>query len=93
MKFTIICIFALIVAISAGPTKISSNNVGDIVSVGVKADLNIDSKIDATLVKVLAQLFNDQQIKLKLPGQGGASGLNPELIQNVVQMLSNPENH
>jgi len=88
MKFTIVCFFALIVAISAAPTKISSNNVGDIISVGVNANLDIDSNIDATLVKILGQLINDQQFKFNLPGQD-ASGISPGLIQNVVKMLSN----
>ena len=88
MKVTIVCFFALIVAIRAAPTKISSNNVGDIISIGVKAEVDLDNNIDATLVKVLGQLINDQQIKLKFPGQD-ASGFNPELIQNVVKMMSN----
>ncbi|KAG5683799.1 hypothetical protein PVAND_013063 [Polypedilum vanderplanki] len=60
--------FVVFVAAEDGPTKISSNNVGDIVNVGVKANAKIDSKIDATIVKILLQYLNDQQIKIGLPG-------------------------
>lgn len=93
MKFTIVCLFAIIVAINAGPTQITDNNVGDIITVGVNANLDIDNKIDATLVNVLVEILNRQLLRVNPSGIRGNSepSISPELIQNVVQMLSNPD--
>lgn len=63
MKFLAVLLLAVaLVSADDGPTKISSNNVGDIVTVGVKAKADISNKIDATIIGVLLKYLNAQGI-------------------------------
>ncbi|CRL04164.1 CLUMA_CG017275, isoform A [Clunio marinus] len=65
MKVAIFLLLAFFVAVTvAGPTKVDSNNVGDIVTVGVNADLKIKSKIDQDIINVIVALLNDQSTRI-----------------------------
>jgi hypothetical protein len=71
MKVTAILLLAFVALVAAGddgPTKISDNNMGDIITVGVQAKAKIDNKIDATMIKVLLEFLNKQKISV---GRGG----------------------
>lgn len=98
MKFLILIFALLAVGVFSAPTQISDNNIGDIITVGVKADLNLNSQIDATIVDFLAQFRNLQNV-----GIGGGSrnlnpfsqktafkmpALSPETFQNFAKLLS-----
>lgn len=65
MKFLVVSLL-LVAAVSAqdGPTKISSNNVGDIITVDINAKANINNQIDATIVGILLKYLNAQAILL-----------------------------
>lgn len=70
----IIFVLALVVAISAAPTSITDNNVGDIVNVGIKANLNQTNDISVQALKAEFIYKNLQAIILALGGNGGPRG-------------------
>lgn len=78
MKFIIAAAFALIVAVAAAPTSITGNNIGDIVTVGINADLKLNNTINQDIVAVLFALLNQQAI-VALPN----SDQNPEAKQPI----------
>jgi hypothetical protein len=67
MKFTVIALLAFVAAVCAGPTSISDNNIGDIVTVGIKADIDISNKVEQTLVNVILAYLNQQGIFVRGP--------------------------
>lgn len=88
MKFIAVFLIAFVVFVSAedGPTKISDNNVGDIINVGIKANAKIDNKIDATLIQVLLDVLNKQKIQI-----GGGNGNDYPNFPNLPQLPQLPE--
>ena len=82
MKSILIVIFAIIMVIAAAPSQISNNNVGDIVNVGVTADLDIVNKIDYTRVDIDVIWKNLQALIVALGGD------NPEGQAKLVQMFT-----
>lgn len=70
MKFVVILVIAFSAACLAedGPTKIDSNNMGDIINVGVKAKAKVNNQIDATLISILLKALNKQLVAIKGPG-------------------------
>lgn len=86
MKFLAVFVIACIaLAAAQGPTKISSNNVGDIVTVDVNANANISNSIDATIVSVLLQYLNSQRIQVG----GGNDGPNLPGLPNPPNLPPN----
>lgn len=78
-------------------SKSSDNNIGDIVNVGVKADLNLKNDIDVDIYTLLASLYNKQVIgigvdpdfDLGIPyGKQKSGVISPEMIQNFAKLLS-----
>lgn len=84
MKISLIVLLALVVVISAAPSKISNNNVGDIVNVGIKADLDLVNKIDFTKVDVNVILKNLQALIVAL---GGDDGYGKDKLTEMVSQL------
>ncbi|KAG5683794.1 hypothetical protein PVAND_013058 [Polypedilum vanderplanki] len=60
MKTFAIVILSLIAAVSAAPTQISENNVGNIVTVGLNANVDVTSQVDVRVITLLASLLNQQ---------------------------------
>jgi hypothetical protein len=58
--FFLLAFIAFIVM--AEPVKISNNNVGDIVTVGVNANVQLSNEIDVNIVTLLAALLNQQAL-------------------------------
>lgn len=54
-----------------GPVKITSNNVGDIVSVGINAELKIDNQIDQDIISIIVAMLNQQAIITPLEDKQG----------------------
>lgn len=74
MKFLAVFVIACIaLAAAQGPTKISSNNVGDIINVDVDATAKISNTVDATIINVLLRYLNSQRIQVG-GGGGGDNG-------------------
>lgn len=77
MKFAAILFLAFAAAVTAdSPMKISDNNVGDIVTVGVNANLSLSSEQNWNIISVLAAILN-QQALIVLPGQGQGQAAAP----------------
>jgi hypothetical protein len=77
MKFAAILFLAFVAAVTAdSPTKISDNNVGDIVTVGVNANLSLSNEQNWNIISVLAAILN-QQALIVLPGQGQGQAAAP----------------
>lgn len=89
MKLILIALFAIIVVISAAPSQITNNNVGDIVNVGIDADLDIVNKIDLTKVNIEVILRNLQAIILALGGDDDEGSR--RLTQVFSQLLQQQE--
>lgn len=60
MKYFVIALFAIFAMVVAGPINISDNNIGDIVNVGVNANLNISSEVNQNIVNVIVALLNQE---------------------------------
>lgn len=78
MKLLAVLIISVVAFVSAqGPSKISSNNVGDIINVDVNAKAKIDNNIDATVVNVLLRFLNAQLISLNRDGDNNGNDDGP----------------
>lgn len=96
-----IALFAIVAVISAAPTQITDNNVGDIINVGIDADLNLSNKINVdkysldVLIKNLQAILigdvnlpnlNDDDSRFPgLPTKG--LEISPELIQAFLKNM------
>lgn len=92
MKFVIF--FTLFVAVTAAPTAINDNNIGDIVNVNVDANLDVANTIDLTSVDVSLVWRNLQAILLgNRDGNrdgilgGNGDGLDPIQIARIIRLL------
>ena len=97
MNFLLLIFASLAVGVFSAPMQISDNNIGDIITLGVKADLNLTNQIDATKMDLMAQFRNLQNV-----GIGGGRNLrqgpqksafnmpaiSPEMFQNFAKLLS-----
>lgn len=98
MKFVAILLLTFIAANYAAPTSISDNNIGNIVSVGVNANLSLDNKIDQNIISVIVALLSQQEIGIGIGGNQGQArypadaaklDISPEMIENVKNLLMN----
>ncbi|CRL04163.1 CLUMA_CG017274, isoform A [Clunio marinus] len=89
MKLIAITLFALIAAVYSAPTQVSDNNVGDIITVGINAKLDIDSTINQDIVSIIVKIMNDQRIRV---GGGGLpfdqSQITPEMIEQFRRLMA-----
>lgn len=85
MKFLAVLVIAFVAFAAAqdGPTKISSNNVGDIVTVDVKAKASIDNKIDATIISILLKYLNAQGLFVNTGDDYNGNGPNWPNLPNL----------
>jgi len=64
MKLIAVLLLAAVVAIAAaqdaGPISVTNNNAGDIVSVGINAQLTASNTINQDIVNVIIALLNQQ---------------------------------
>lgn len=60
MKFLLITFFAVIACASAAPSQITNNNVGDIVTVGIKGSIDYSNQVDITVVNFIWRMLNQQ---------------------------------
>jgi hypothetical protein len=70
MKFAAVFLLAFVACAVAGPVKIADNNVGDIVTVGIKASAKLSNEVDQSIVNVIGAYLNSQKIKV---GRSGGS--------------------
>jgi hypothetical protein len=90
MKFAAVFLLAFIAAATAAPTKISENNVGDIVNVGISAKAKLSNEVDQTIVNVILGYLNNQKIKVGRSGSDvEAPGspfpdITPEMIEQML---------
>lgn len=68
MKFIAVALLAFIAAASAAPTSISDNNIGDIITVGIKADVKLKNEVNTDIINVILAYLNQQAVVLA-PGQ------------------------
>lgn len=92
MKLVAVTLLALIAAVAAGPINVSDNNVGDIVSVGINANLEISNQIEQNIISIIVALLTDQDLNINLP-EGWPSAPNlrnvsPEMIERVRELIS-----
>lgn len=69
MKLVAVFLLALVAAIAASPTSIQDNNIGDIVNVGVNANLSISNKVDQNIIGIIVGMLSQQGIIVALPGE------------------------
>jgi hypothetical protein len=97
MKFVAVFLLAFVAAAIAAPTSISDNNIGNIVTVGIKGSIDVSNKVDQDIVNVIIAILNQQGIVIA-PGSEAATNevpklpenfkITPEMIDQVKQMLA-----
>lgn len=70
MKLIAIILLALVTAVLTSPVSISDNNIGDIINIGVNANLQLSNKIDQNIISVIVALLNKQAIEDDQPPTG-----------------------
>ncbi|CAG9801736.1 unnamed protein product [Chironomus riparius] len=91
MKYlALITLSCLIASISSAPTQISDNNVGDIVNVGVRADVNVSSQVDVTLINIMAKLLS-QNLAVIIPPRNPPIDPTESPIETTVAPNPQPE--
>lgn len=101
MKFVAVTLLALIAAVSAAPVSVSDNNIGNIVTVGVNANLSLKNEINQDIINVIVALLNQQAIVVGTPGGGGGDdivggptptlpklNITPEMIEKFKSLIS-----
>ncbi|CAO1437066.1 unnamed protein product [Diamesa tonsa] len=93
MKFLAIVVIALIAAVSSAPTQITDNNVGDIITIGINADLNLSNNVDVDIVNVIVGLINqqaaiDDDSSVAVPLLPATKTITPELLESIKRILS-----
>ncbi|KXJ74523.1 hypothetical protein RP20_CCG013494 [Aedes albopictus] len=76
IKIASIALLVLLGTVSCGPISISDNNVGDIVTIGVNLNANIETDINTTIVNALVALLT--QIGVDKPAQPDVPEPHPE---------------
>jgi len=77
MKIIAIVFLAFVAAVNCSPVQVSGNNMGDIVTVGVNANMELHNEIDQEIVNVIVALLNQQAIGVI---NGGGSDSAPEEV-------------
>ena len=69
MKLIVFVLLAfIVVVIRADPVKISDNNVGDIVTVGINANEVLSNEMNQNILSIIVGILNQQAI-VALPGE------------------------
>lgn len=95
-KLAAITLLAFVALAAASPVQVSDNNVGDIVTVGVSANVNLSNHVEQNIISIIVALLNQQGIAVGLPGAGGMEANNdvpklqitPEMIASVKKLLT-----
>lgn len=96
MKFIAVTLLAFIAAVASAPTSISDNNVGDIITVGINANVELSNHVEQNIISVILALLNQQALVVaggndgQVPAQQLPAKLNitPEMIERVKGLLS-----
>lgn len=76
MKFSVaLCVVAVLTTVLAGPVSITDNNVGDIVSVGVNANLDVSNQLEVNILSILALLLNQNLGGVSIPTPPNLDGV------------------
>lgn len=67
MKFAAVLVLAFVAAVTASPTQISDNNMGDIVNVNVNANLELSNHVEQNIISIIVALLNQQAIVVGRP--------------------------
>jgi hypothetical protein len=72
MKYFIISfvLSILLTIISSAPTQINNNNIGDVVQVGVNANVDVNSQVDATMINAVLKAYLKQVAQVALDENG-----------------------
>lgn len=72
MKLVALVVSALVAAVAfAGPINVSDNNIGDIVTVGVNANLNITNRIDQNIINIIGVWLSQELGVIDIDREGG----------------------
>lgn len=90
MKFLAVTLLAFIATACAGPVSVNDNNVGDIVSVKVNADLELSNEVNMNIFNMIVALLNQQHQIIPINGEAAQPNfkITPEMIENVKKLLS-----
>lgn len=96
MKFFAITFMTLVAVAIGGPISVSDNNAGDIITVGVNANLEISNKVEQNILSIILASLSQQTGSISIP-EGGPSAPNlpslpdfitPELIDRIRERLN-----
>lgn len=73
MKLAAVLVLALVAAVTASPTQISDNNMGDIVNVNIEANVDISNKLEQNIISVIVASLSQQLLAIgRLPNAPNA---------------------
>lgn len=90
MKLIAVTLLTIIAAVAAGPINVSENNVGDIVNVGINANLEISNQVELNIIGILAVLLNQELGEITLPNRPDAPnvrGSEPVISREMVERI------
>lgn len=98
-KLAAITLLALVALAASSPVQVSDNNLGNIVNVGISANVELSNHVEQNIISIIVALLNQQGIVVGLPGRDGAEANNdvpqfkitPEMIETVKSMLTKKE--
>lgn len=95
MKFLAVILLALVAAINAAPINVSDNNIGDIITVGIKGSIDIQNEVNQDIINVIIAMVNQQLGVIVAPGSAAEeeyasqhNRLTPEMIEKFRALLS-----
>lgn len=94
MKFAAVLVLAFVAAVVASPVSVSDNNVGDIVTVGINANVELSNHVEQNIISIIVALLNQQAIVVAgRDGQAPSSevpklNITPEMIESVKTLLT-----
>lgn len=80
--------FAVFAVIAGAPASISGNNIGDVINVGVNANLKLNSTLNQDIVNVIVALINDQRIGVDVLDHKKKSPTNSPKSADLLKLLS-----
>lgn len=85
----LIAVFATLFCVSAAPTAISGNNIGDVINVAINAQLKLNNTVNQDIVAVLIALLNQQRVGIDAFDQKPSNAaISPKSLELINKLLS-----
>lgn len=87
MKFIAVTLLAMIAAVAANPINVSDNNVGDIVSVDIDANLVLRNEVNQNIISIIIALLGQGDGEIQWPRAPELRNISPEMIEKIRKLM------